>query len=222
MPVAIMIKENIIIAIDGPAGAGKSTVAKLIAKRLDIEYIDSGAFYRAITKNILDSKIKIDDYKQIEELLYKIDLKLDSGRIFINNSDYTDFLRTKEVSLLVSPVSGIISVRKKVNKSLNEYSKGKSIIMDGRDIGTVVFPDADYKFYLDASIEVRALRRFNEKTMDLNLNETKDSMIKRDENDKNKEFGALKIADDAIYIDTTDFSIEEVVEKILDRINNGE
>ena len=217
-----MIKENIIIAIDGPAGAGKSTVAKLIAKRLDIEYIDSGAFYRAITKNILDSKIKIDDYKQIEELLYKIDLKLDSGRIFINNSDYTDFLRTKEVSLLVSPVSGIISVRKKVNKSLNEYSKGKSIIMDGRDIGTVVFPDADYKFYLDASIEVRALRRFNEKTMDLNLNETKDSMIKRDENDKNKEFGALKIADDAIYIDTTDFSIEEVVEKILDRINNGE
>ncbi len=211
-------QKPIKIAIDGPAGAGKSTVAKIVAKKLNIEYVDSGAIYRAITKNILDSNIKIDDYRRVENLLPELNINLIDSRVYINNKDYTEYLRKKDVSLAVSPVSSIILVRKKVNEFLNNYSKEKSIIMDGRDIGTVVFPDADYKFYLDASIDERALRRFNEKTMDLSLEKIKDEIIKRDENDKNKVFGALKIAENAIYIDTTDHSIDEVVEYIINNI----
>lgn len=210
--------KTVKIALDGPAGAGKSTISKIVAKHLNFEYLDSGAFYRAITKIILDSNIKIDDYSKIEDLLGKIELDLKEGRVFVNDKDLTDYLRTKEVTLNVSPVSSIIPVRQKVNEFLNKYSKGKSIIMDGRDIGTVVFPDADYKFYLDASVDIRALRRFNEKVMDLSLESIKDNIIKRDENDKSKAFGALKIADDAVYIDTTDLSIDEVVKKIISRI----
>lgn len=211
--------KTIVIAIDGLAGAGKSTVAKIIAKKLDIEYVDSGAFYRAITKNFIDNNIKIEEYNRVEEQLAKISLKLESGRTFVNDRDLTEHLRTKEVSFLVSPVSSIIAVRKKVNEYLDKYSEGRSIIMDGRDIGTVVFPNADFKFYLDASVDIRAERRFKEKTLDLSLERIKEEMIKRDENDKNKEFGALKIASDAVYIDTTDLSLDEVVDDIFMRIN---
>jgi cytidylate kinase len=211
-------KKAIKIAIDGPAGAGKSTVAKIVAKKLNIEYVDSGAIYRAITKNILDSNIKIDNYRRIENLLPELNINLIDNRVYINDKDYTEFLRKKDVSLAVSPVSSIVLVRKKVNDFLNNYSKEKSIIMDGRDIGTVVFPDADYKFYLDASIEVRALRRFNVKNLDLSLEKIKEEIIKRDENDKKKEFGALKIAEKAIYIDTTFYSIDEVVDYIINNI----
>jgi cytidylate kinase len=210
--------KTLIIAIDGPAGAGKSTIAKIVAEKLNIEYVDSGAVYRSIAKIILDSKIKIEDYNSIFCLLKSISIELKDKKVFINNNDYSDFIRGKEVSLLVSPVSSIIEVRKRVNKFLNEYASGKSIIMDGRDIGTVVFPEADYKFYLDASVEIRAKRRFDEKTMDLSLDDLKTEIIKRDNNDKNKEFGALKIADDSTYIDTTDLNINQVVDKILNVI----
>jgi cytidylate kinase len=210
--------NKIIIAIDGPAGAGKSTIAKIISKKLNIEYIDSGAFYRAITKNILDSNLKIDDYRKIVTLLESIELKLENNKIFINNTDMTDYLRTDLVTSYVSPVSSIIEVRKMVNEYLNEYSQSKSVIMDGRDIGTIVFPDADYKFYLDASVEIRAERRFKEGTSRQNLQEIKEAIIRRDENDKTKEYGALKIADDAIYIDTTNMSKDDVVINILKRI----
>lgn len=215
-----MLKKTVKIAIDGPAGAGKSTVAKLVAKELNIEYVDSGAIYRAITKIILDSNIKIDDYKKINEILNNIEIELKDGRVLINSQDLTDFLRTKEVTLVVSPVSSNIDVRKKVNSFLNKYSKNRSIIMDGRDIGTVVFPDADFKFYLDASVRVRALRRFNEKNLPLSLEEIEKSIIERDTNDKNKSFGALKIAEDAIYIDTTDMTIDQVVDKIIKTIKD--
>ncbi len=214
--------KKVIIALDGPAGAGKSTIAKIIAEKLGIEYIDSGAIYRAITKIILDSNIKIEDYDQIDKLLNNIKIKLNSGRIFINNNDLTDCIRGNEVTLNVSPVSSIINVREKVNFVLNDYAAGKSVIMDGRDIGTVVFPNADYKFYIDATVEERTLRRFKEKTLDMTLDEIKAAIIKRDENDKNKEFGALKLANDAIYIDTTNLKTDEVVFKIMNIIINNE
>jgi len=217
--------KRIIIAIDGPAGAGKSSCAKLVAQRLNsirsdlnIEYVDSGAIYRGITKKLLDSKIKIEDYIGIKNLLEKIKIELKDGRVLIDGNDVTEYLRTKEVTELVSPVSNNIDIRKRVNLFLNEYAKNKSIIMDGRDIGTVVFPDATFKFYLDASVDVRAERRYKEKHTDMTLDEIKESIIKRDENDKNKPFGALKIADDAIYIDTSFLTLEEVVQKILDII----
>ncbi|HNZ26011.1 MAG TPA: (d)CMP kinase [Spirochaetota bacterium] len=206
------------IAIDGPAGAGKSSIAKIISDKLNIEYVDSGAIYRAITKKMLDSNIKIDNYDEIENLMNRISIALINGHIFIDDADMTGYIRSREVTELVSPVSSNITVRKRVNRFLNEYSGSKSVIMDGRDIGTVVFPDAKYKFYLDASVTERAKRRYNEQNGDATLEEIKASIEKRDLNDKNKPFGALKIADGAIYIDTTDLSIDEVVEEILKKI----
>ena len=207
--------DKIIIAIDGPAGAGKSSIAKIIAKKINIEYVDSGAIYRGITKKMLDSNIKIEDYAKIRDLIENIKIALDNGNVIINDEDVTPFLRTKEVTELVSPVSNNIPIRIRVNSFLNEYAKNKSIIMDGRDIGTVVFPDADYKIYMDASVETRAKRRFDEKATDMSLEGIKNSIEKRDLNDKTKPFGALKIADDAIYLDTTNLSIDEVVDNIL-------
>ncbi len=147
-----------------------------------------------------------------------MDIDLDCDKVIIDNEDVTPYIRTKEVTELVSPVSCNIDIRKKVNSFLISYSKNRSIIMDGRDIGTVVFPNADYKFYLDASVKVRALRRFKEKQSDMTLLEIEDSISKRDESDKNKTFGALKIADDAIYLDTPELSIDEVVDKIINLI----
>ena len=227
------------IAIDGPAGAGKSSVAKIIADKLTqqwsanskditfstahqkLEYIDSGALYRAITKIFLDNNFDIDNAEQIRGLLSDIELSLDGGHVFINGKDLTGEIRTADVTKNVSFVSSNVDVRNKVNSFLNKYSADKSVIMDGRDIGTVVFPDADYKFYLDASIEVRAQRRFAEKNNAMTLEEIAANIAKRDENDKKKKIGALKIAEDAIYIDTTKLNIEDVVQKILTIINNN-
>lgn len=207
--------KRIVIAIDGPAGAGKSSIAKIVAQKINIEYVDSGAIYRALTKKILDSNIKIDDYSKIETLLNEIKINLEKNCVLINGEDVTPYLRTKEITESVSPVSNNIEVRNVVNGFLNEYSKSKSIIMDGRDIGTVVFPNADYKIYMDASVDVRAKRRFEEKTTDMSFEDIKNSILKRDQNDKTKPFGALKIAEDAIYLDTTNLSIDEVVDNIL-------
>ena len=215
--------NRLIIAVDGPAGSGKSTAAKIIAKKLNIEYVDSGSIYRGITKKILDNNIKIEDYDKIISLLKELDINLFSGNIIINGEDFTPYIRSKEVTELVSPVSANTDIRQKVNAFLVFYSENRSIIMDGRDIGTVVFPFANYKFYLDASVDIRALRRFKEGHNNMTLDEIKNSISKRDESDKNKSFGALKIADDAIYLDTTLLSIDEVVDKIISFIKyNGE
>ena len=225
--------KRVQIAIDGPAGAGKSSVAKIVAKRLSeadiskvslgsFEYIDSGAIYRAVTKTFLDNGIDYNDSEKVRSFLQTITISLINNRVLINNIDLTDCIRTREVSQNVSPVSSNIDVRKKVNSFLNDYSKECNVIMDGRDITTVVFPNAKYKFYLDASIEERANRRFRETNSDMTLEEIKQNIAKRDENDKNKPYGALKIADDAVYIDTTSLSMDEVVKQILTTIYNGE
>ena len=210
--------ENIVIAVDGPAGAGKSTIAKKIAVKMKLEYIDSGAFYRAITKKILDSKLKIDDYKGIKKLLDLLEIKLENGAVSIDTVDMNPYLRIKEVAENVSFVSNNIDVRKKVNQYLKQYSLNKSVIMDGRDIGTIVFPDAHYKFYLDASVDIRAGRRLQEGNYKTTIDELKQQIIIRDQNDRNKEYGALKIAEDAVYIDTSEMTIDEVVNNILKRI----
>lgn len=207
--------DKFIIAIDGPAGSGKSSVAKIISKKLNIEYVDSGAIYRGITKIILDSNIKIEDYEKIDKLVKNIDISLNDGDVIINGVNITPYIRTREVTELVSPISNCVPIRLCVNTFLNSYAQTKSIIMDGRDIGTVVFPDATYKIYMDASVDVRAKRRFDEKTTDMSLEEIKSSIEKRDLNDKTKPFGALKIAEDAVYLDTTNLSIDEVVDNIL-------
>ena len=150
------------IAVDGPAGAGKSSIAKIVAQKLGLEYIDSGAIYRALAKKILDSNIKIEDYASIKNTLESTSIELVDGDVFIDGVNFMPFIRSSEVTAVVSPFSAQIEVREKVNSFLNSYSQNKSVIMDGRDIGSVVFPNAEYKFYLDASVEERARRRLAE------------------------------------------------------------
>ena len=203
------------IAVDGPAGAGKSSIAKIVAQKLGLEYIDSGAIYRALAKKILDSNIKIEDYASIKNTLESTSIELVDGDVFIDGVNFMPFIRSSEVTAVVSPFSAQIEVREKVNSFLNSYSQNKSVIMDGRDIGRVVFPNAEYKFYLDASVEERARRRLAEIKYSSSLEEIKEAISKRDYNDEHREVGALKRVEDAIYIDTTDMSMEQVVNKIL-------
>jgi cytidylate kinase len=203
------------IAVDGPAGAGKSSIAKIVAQKLGLEYIDSGAIYRALAKKILDSNIKIEDYASIKNALENVLIELVDGNVFIDGVDFMPFIRSSEVTAVVSPFSAQVEVREKVNSFLNSYSQDKSVIMDGRDIGSVVFPNAEYKFYLDASVEERARRRLAEIKYSSSLEEIKDAISKRDYNDEHREVGALKRVEDAIYIDTTEMSMDEVVNKIL-------
>lgn len=203
------------IAVDGSAGAGKSSIAKIVAQKLGLEYIDSGAIYRALAKKILDSNIKIEDYASIKNTLESTSIELVDGDVFIDGVNFMPFIRSSEVTAVVSPFSAQIEVREKVNSFLNSYSQNKSVIMDGRDIGSVVFPNAEYKFYLDASVEERARRRLAEIKYSSSLEEIKEAISKRDYNDEHREVGALKRVEDAIYIDTTDMSMEQVVNKIL-------
>ena len=208
-----------VIAIDGPAGTGKSTVAALIAKKLDIIFLNSGSFYRALTLALLESNVDINDSNDVIEFCKKQKLDYVNSRLILNGIDVEDRLHEDKVSAYVSPVSSIPEVRHIVNDRLHEIVKSLSIVCEGRDMTTVVFPDADYKFYLDASIDVQALRRYKQGVSSLSLEEIKNAIIKRDELDKNKPEGSLKIAPDAVYIDTSDLTIEDVCAIIINKIH---
>lgn len=208
-----------VIAIDGPAGTGKSTVAALIAKKLDITFLNSGSFYRALTLALLESNVDINDSNDVIEFCKKQKLDYVNSRLILNGIDVEDRLHEDKVSANVSPVSSIPEVRHIVNDRLHEIVKSLSIVCEGRDMTTVVFPDADYKFYLDASIDVQALRRYKQGVSSLSLEEIKNAIIKRDELDKNKPEGSLKIAPDAVYIDTSDLTIEDVCAIIINKIH---
>lgn len=216
-----------IVAIDGPAGAGKSTVAKLLAQRLGIYYLDTGAMYRAFTLYVLERKIDIKDTEAIKKLLDSFILVIDGDRIILNGEDVTQEIRSDRVTENVSYISSLNFVRKKMVALQRDIGKNKSIVAEGRDIGTVVFPDTKYKFYLDASIEERAKRRlFDEKNISkVNFNTLVEKIKKRDTYDSTRENSPLKKASDAIYIDTTNMSIEEVTNFIINKIketNQGE
>lgn len=208
-----------VIAIDGPAGTGKSTVASLIAKKLDITFLNSGSFYRALTLALLEANVDINDSNAVIEFCKKQKLDYVNSRLILNGIDVEDRLHEDKVSAHVSPVSAIPEVRHIVNDRLHEIVKSLSIVCEGRDMTTVVFPDADYKFYLDASIDVQALRRYKQGVSSLSLEEIKDAIIKRDALDKNKPEGSLKIAPDAVYIDTSDLTIEDVCAIIINKIH---
>lgn len=209
-----------IVAIDGPAGTGKSTIAKMIAEKLNITFLNSGGFYRTLTIAILDAGI---DYSKEEETIafckqQKIEYTKESHFI-LNGTDVTAHLHDDRVAKNVAQVSAIVPLRHYVNDLMREITKSLSIVCEGRDMTTVVFPAAEHKIYLDASAEVRAQRRFDQGVSDMTLEEIKQSIIDRDNIDKNKKEGALKIAPDALYIDTSALTIENVCEIILKQIS---
>lgn len=217
--------KNIIVAIDGPAGAGKSTITKIVAEKCNLTNIDTGAMYRCVALNTIINHVSLDEQEKIIELAKACKIEFDlNNKVFLNGNDVTSDIRSKEVTEIVSPVSSIVKVREQMVILQRKMAKGKNVIMEGRDITTVVFPNADFKFYLDASIEERAKRRFKEyqeKNINMSYEEILENIKKRDYNDMHKEIGSLIISKDAIYIDTSDISIEEVANKIINIIRGG-
>ncbi len=207
------------IALDGPAAAGKSTIAKLVAAKLSMVYVDTGAMYRAITYKYL----QLNKTENFSELVESTELSLtyneEKGqRVILDNQDMTDYLRENDVTNHVSYVSSKESVRSFAVEKQQELAQQKGIVMDGRDIGTVVLPDADLKIYMIASVEERALRRQKDnelRDIQSTVEQLKKEIAERDHYDMNREISPLKKADDAITIDTTGMSIEEVTDKIL-------
>ncbi len=216
---------SFIVAIDGPAGSGKGTITKLVGKKMNLESIDTGAMYRCISLDMIRKNIKLDEIEKIENLLktINIELKKDNGvdKFYLNGEDVTTLIRTKEVNEIVSQVSHILIVREAMVKLQRNIAQNLNIIMEGRDIGTNVFPDADVKIYLDASAEERARRRVKQNTeagISSNYEEILENIKFRDNNDKTSKVAPLKQAKDAVYVDTTNMNIEEVVEKIVNII----
>lgn len=208
-----------IVAIDGPAGAGKGTITKQVGEKLGLVNIDTGAMFRCVALNILQKGIKIENEKEIKELLDKIEIDMkEGGEVFLNGEDVTKKIREDEVNHFVSPISVIPIVRKRLLDLQRKIAQGKNVIMEGRDIGTVVFPNADVKIYLDASAEERARRRVKqnqEKGIDSSYEEVLKEIIDRDKRDSTRKVAPLKQAEDAIYIDSTNMSINEVTEEIV-------
>ena len=213
---------NKIIAIDGPAGSGKGTLAKALSKKLNLVNIDTGATYRCVALKSLRNNINIGEKDKIIEIAKNINIDLLSdGTVLLDGEDVTKEIRSKEVTEIVSPISSIVEVRKILVDIQRKIAEGKDVVMEGRDITTVVFPNAQYKFYLDASIESRAKRRFKEnqeKGINMTYQEVYDNIQKRDYNDMHKEVGSLMRTDEQIYIDTTNLTVEEevnIIEKIV-------
>ena len=206
-----------VVAIDGPAGSGKGTVCKMVSKLENLVYIDTGAMYRCIAYLVLRDNIDITDEEKIVELAKSADIQFVGEKVMLNGMDVTKDIRTMEVTKIVSPVSSIVPLREVLVDMQRKMSESLDVIMEGRDITTVVLPNANYKFYLDASVDERANRRFKEnkeKGMSVNYEEILENIKARDYNDMNKPVGALKRTDEQVYIDSTNMSIDEVVEKI--------
>lgn len=210
---------SFIVAIDGPAGSGKGTITQLVGKKLGLINIDTGATFRCVALQMLQEGIKIDDEKRIEEMLENIEIiREEEGGFFLQGKEVTNRIRENDVNEFVSPVSKIPIVREKMLEIQRKMAEGKNVIMEGRDIGTVVFPNADVKIYLDASPEERAKRRTKqnkEKGIPSTYEEVLASIMERDKRDLTREIAPLKQAEDAIYLDSTNLTIEEVVEKII-------
>ncbi len=215
---------SFIVAIDGPAGSGKGTITKLVGEELDLVTFDTGAMYRAITYYMLQNNIDLTGKDKIEKMLKEIDIKLEFENrvqtLYLNSQKLVTELRTKEVNELVSQVSHIPEVRVAMVDLQRKLAEGKNVIMEGRDIGTNVFPNADVKIYLDASAEERANRRLKQNLenniTNISYEEILENIKFRDHNDKTSDIAPLKQADDAIYLDSSDLTIEQVKDKIVE------
>lgn len=210
-------KEIIRIAVDGPSGAGKSTIAKAIAEKLKIDYIDTGAMYRAVGYKMLRENVAMDDLCALEAMLADTEIDFSGGNIYLDGENINGKIRTEEISKQASDCSALGIVRAKLTEQQQKMGEKKSVVMDGRDIGTVVFPDAEYKFYITASAEVRAERRYRElieKGQEASLEKVLADIKQRDHNDSTREINPLRKAEDAVEVDTTEMTIEEVINRI--------
>lgn len=218
-----------IIAVDGPAGAGKSTVSKIIAKKLGFLYIDTGAMYRALTLKIIEQKIDIKNIPELVKTAQGASINLmnkpdGSLTVLLDEKDVTSLIREPRITKIVSDIAKIKEIRKIMAALQRRLGESGNCILDGRDIGTVVFPEADRKFFLDARFNERVNRRYNELKVDnqgIVQKDVEKDLHNRDTIDSTREHAPLRKADDAIYIDTTDMSIEEVVNKILEEIQSS-
>lgn len=212
------------IALDGPSGAGKSTVAKALAKRLDIIYLDTGAMYRSLAYVAVKQGIDVNDEAAVKPMLDNLDMKIitgDSQQIIVNGENVTPFIREHYVSKAASDISALPSVRIKLVELQRKIAKNDCVVLDGRDIGTYVLPDAKYKFFITATPEVRAKRRFDElkaKGDAPSYEKVLEDIKVRDYNDSHRAFAPLKQADDAVLVDTTDMSIDEVIDFVLNKM----
>jgi cytidylate kinase len=223
--------RRIVVAIDGPAGAGKSTIARRVASRLGFVYIDTGAMYRAVGLWALRTGVDLEDMHRLEQLASaaRIEFAPGSGRIFLNGEDVTDAIRTPEVASAASRISVYGGVRRAMVAEQQRIGRQTNVVMEGRDIGTVVFPDADVKIFLDAAPQVRAerrLRELRERGQPADAAQVAAELEERDLRDRNRAESPLVQAPDAVYLDTTGLSIEEVEEAVLklvrERVSNGQ
>lgn len=218
----IMNTHKIAVAVDGPAGAGKSSISKIVAKKLGYLYIDTGAMYRSVTWAVLHNHIDVNNQKAVEALLPKLDLTMeasdDSCKVFIAGQDVTDFIRTPQVNNAVSIVASYKGVRQYLVERQRLMAEAGGVILDGRDIGSVVLPNAELKIYLTASVEARAMRRYLEVKGTVNeqtLEDIKDSVMQRDDMDKNRKESPLIQVEDAVLVDSSEMTFDETVEYIL-------
>ena len=213
--------NNIIVAIDGPAGSGKSTIAKIIAKKFNFTYIDTGAMYRMITLYLLENNIDFDDLKEIEKILNTVNLDMQGDKFYLNNVDVSTKIREKRINENVSKVASIKIVRSNLVDLQRKISNDKNVILDGRDVGTVIFPNAQVKIFLIASPEERARRRYNEfleKETEITYDEVLKSIKERDHIDSTRDESPFVKADDAIELDSTNLTIDDVVNFISKEI----
>ncbi len=213
---------SFIVAIDGPAGSGKGTIAKILGEKLNLLNIDTGAMFRCVALEVFRKKISINDEEKIKEILENINIELENvdgkSKVILNGEDVSLDIRTEEISKFVSPISTLKIVRDKLLILQRKIAENKDVVMEGRDIGSVVFPKANVKIYLDASPEERAKRRVKqneEKGLESNYDIILNDIIERDKRDSTREIAPLKKVEDAILVDTTNMKIEEVVETIM-------
>ncbi|MDP8290419.1 MAG: (d)CMP kinase [Candidatus Susulua stagnicola] len=212
-----------IIGIDGPAGSGKTTVAKLLAKRLEIFYLDTGAMYRALTLKAIGKKVDLSDSIALKEIAAGLNLKFKEDKVYLDDLDVSDQIRTPLIDKSISQVVALPEVRSIMVGLQRDIVVKGDFVVEGRDITTVVFPDAKYKFYIDATPAIRSKRRFKELTdkgVNINFQELDKDLKKRDNADKTRKFSPLKVSKDAVFIDTSNLTISGTADEIIKHMNS--